>query len=81
MSPNRASSKAKTFSGFPRWRSRIRPMVEAKFFEGLLLLGIGFLVAGAARLGLDLAPPQELTNTVGVGVLDAVALAQELVGL
>ncbi len=56
-------------------------MVEAKFFEGLLLLGIGFLVAGAARLGLDLAPPQELTNTVGVGVLDAVALAQELVGL
>ena len=45
-------------------------MVEAKFFEGLLLLG-RLSSAGAARLGIDLAPAQALTDTVGVGVLYA----------
>jgi hypothetical protein len=42
---------------------------------------VGLLVAGTTRLELDLASPQELTHAVRVGVLDAVALAQELVGL
>jgi hypothetical protein len=55
--------------------------VEAKFFESLLLLLVGLLVAGTARLELHLVTPQKLTDTVGVSVLDAVALSKELVGL
>src|SRR5215203_7366509 len=55
-------------------------MVEAKFFESLLLLGRGFLVPGPARLELHLAPPQELAHTVGVGILDT-SLAQEPMSL
>jgi hypothetical protein len=42
---------------------------------------VGLLVAGTARLELGLASPEELADAVGVGVLDAVALAQELVGV
>ena len=34
-----------------------------------------------ARLELDLASPEELTHAVRVGVLDAVVLSKELVGL
>ena len=56
-------------------------MSPAKFFEGLLLFGVGLLVAGTSRLELDLAPSEELANAVGVRILDAVALSKELVGL
>jgi hypothetical protein len=45
-----------------------------------LLLGVGFLVPRASRLELYLAPPEKLSDTVGVGILDA-SLAQELVSL
>ncbi len=38
-------------------------------------------MAGTARLGFDLAPPEELADAVGVGVLDAVAPSQKLVGV
>jgi hypothetical protein len=55
-------------------------MAEAKFFESLLLLGVGFLVPRASRLELYLAPPENLTDTVGVGILDA-SLAQEPMSL
>lgn len=81
MSPKRASSKASTFSGFPRWRSRFRRTVSAKLFESLPPLGVGLLVAGTTRLELHLAAPQELADAVGTSVLDAMALSQEPVGL
>ena len=38
-------------------------------------------MARTARLELDLAPPEELADAVGVSVLDAVALPKEAVGL
>jgi hypothetical protein len=56
-------------------------MVSAKFFERLLLLGVGLLMPRTARLELDLASPEELTYAVGVSVLDAVSFSKELVGL
>ncbi len=81
MSPKRASSKAKTSSGFcpGRRRSRLRLTASADGVGEVFLkascslFGVGLLVPGAARLELDLAPPQELTLTdaVGVSVLDA----------
>jgi hypothetical protein len=84
ISPKRASSKAITFSGFPFSGSGARLCARSRrrsFFEGLLLLGVGLLVAGTSRLELDLAASEELADAIGVGVLDAVALSKELVGL
>jgi hypothetical protein len=54
--------------------------LSANFFEGLLLLGIGFLMPRASSLELYLAAPEELTNTIGVRVLYA-AFAQEPMSL
>src|SRR5215218_5297955 len=51
------------------------------FFESLLLLWVSFLMPRPPRLELDLAPPEKLSHAVGVGVLDASSLAQELVSL
>jgi hypothetical protein len=42
---------------------------------------VGFLVARAARLELDFVPPEKLADAIGMGVLDAVTIAKELVGL
>src|SRR5215204_3544442 len=55
-------------------------MVEAKFFESLLLLGVGFLVPRTPSFELHLAPPEKLTHPVGVRILNA-SLAQEPMGL
>ncbi len=80
MSPKRASSKAITFSGFLPRRASLWTVL-AKFFEGLLLLLVGPLMPRTTRLELDFASPEKLADTVGVSVLDAMALSQELVGL
>jgi len=84
ISPKRASSNARIFSGFlflggRSWPSRLT--LPANFFKVLLLVGVGFLVPRTARFELDLASPQELADAVGVGVRDAMSLAQELIGL
>jgi len=56
------------------------PYLPARFFESLLLLWVGFLMPRPSCLELYCAPPQKLTDTVGVGILDA-SLAQALVSL
>src|SRR5215207_11312732 len=79
--PKRASSKARTFSGFlsdSRWPSSL--ILSAKFFESLLLLGVGLLMPRASCLELYLVAPEELSYAVGVRVLYA-ALAQEPMSL
>src|SRR5215213_2820062 len=81
MRPKRASSKARTFSGFLWGSGRLSSLtLPANFFESLLLLGVGLFVARPARLELYLPAPQELSYAVGVGVLDA-TFAQEPMSL
>ena len=50
------------------------------FFESLLLLWVGFLMARPSRLELHLPAPEKLPHAVGVRVLDA-SLAQEPMSL
>jgi hypothetical protein len=63
-------------------RLALRPELPYRqtFFESLLLFWVGFLMPRASRLELDLPAPEELTDTIGVRVLDA-ALAQEPMSL
>ena len=81
MSQKRASSKAITFSGFPRWRFRLLADGVREVFLKASCPGVGLLMPRTARLELDLASPEELADAVGVSVLDAVSFSKELVGL
>jgi hypothetical protein len=63
-------------------RLALRPELPygRSFFESLLFFWVGLLMPRASRLELHLAAPEELTDTIGVRVLDA-PLPQELVCL
>jgi hypothetical protein len=84
MRPKRASSKARTFSGLSgSGRASCLTTcltLSAKFFESLLLVLVGFLMPRPARLELDLASSEKLTDTIGMRILDT-SLLQKLIGL
>jgi hypothetical protein len=63
-------------------RLALRPELPygRSFFESLLFFWVGLLMPRASRLFLHLAAPEELTDTIGVRVLDA-PLAQEPMSL
>ena len=88
QSKERASSKAKTFSGLfvlsEDSRSSLASLTmatfSANFFESLLFFGVSLLMPRATRLELHPAPPEKPTHPVGTGVLDT-SLAQKISSL